>query len=164
MLVMYIKQLASRLDLKKTGLRISLECEGCERISKTYLFAPEKKLDLPKASLSLTKHIKGDEIEITLKADKFARLVRLESRLSVLPFSDNFFDLLPGEEKTVTMKLDGAFSPEEQLGSITAMSLCDVPTREITVKERIAQLKMMLSPTNIGNCVYHRQTPADAKV
>lgn len=161
---LYIKQLASRLDLKKTGLRISLECEGCERISKTYLFAPEKKLDLPKASLSITKQIKGDEIEITLKADKFARLVRLESSLSVLPFSDNFFDLLPGEEKTVTMKLDGAFSPEEQLGSITAMSLCDVPTREITVKERITQLKMMLSPTNIGNCVYHRQTPADAKV
>lgn len=160
---LYRKQLARHLDLKKTGLRISLECEGYEKTSKTYLFEPEKKLELPEAKIAMEKGIADGKITVKLKADKFARLVRVESSLSSLPFSDNFFDLLAGEEKTVTMKLDDAFSPEEQLKSITVMSLCDVPTREITMKERISQIKMMLSPTNIGNCVYHRQTPADVK-
>ncbi len=160
---LYRKQLARHLDLKKTGLRISLECEGFEKVSKTYLFEPEKKLELPEAKITMEKGFADGKITVKLSADKFARLVRVESSLSSLPFSDNFFDLLAGEEKTVTMALDDAFSPEEQLKSITVMSLCDVPTREITMKERISQIKMMLSPTNIGNCVYHRQTPADAK-
>ena len=160
----YRKQLARRHNLKKTGIKITLEGEGFEKTSKTYLFGVEKYLELPKARLSLTKEIKNGSIEVTVKADKFARLVRIESSLSTLPFSDNFFDLIPGEEKTVTMKLDDAVSAEEQLESITAMSLCDVPVRKITLKEEFDQVKMMISPYNIGNCVFHRKKPMDATV
>ena len=160
----YAKQLSCKADLKKTGIRITLSSKGCETVSKTYIFGVEKNLNLPKAKITVTKEIADGKILINLKADKFARLVKLESELSTLPFSDNFFDLIPGEEKTVTMALDEALDARKQLDSITVVSLCDIPTRKITMQETVSQLKMMLSPYNIGNCVFHRLKPAPVAV
>ena len=76
-------------------------------------------------------------------------------------FSDNYFDLLPGESKTVTIPLDKNSDTESQIKAIDAVSLTDIPTRNITTKERIKQTMMMLSPYNIGNCVFHRSVPKD---
>ena len=45
--------------------------------------------------------------EIKVKADKYARVVELYGEGT---FSDNYFDLLPGEEKTVTF--DGNLDSE----------------------------------------------------
>ncbi len=150
-------------DFKTTGLVLSLFEDGTETAKKFFLFDEEKNLNLPKATIKTEKKICGDRIEITLTADKYARLVRLESE-SVNPFSDNCFDLLPGESKVVTISADGEKSAEELADSISVISLCDIPTRKITLGERISQAKMMASPMNIGNCVFHRQKPKDVEV
>ncbi len=150
-------------DTKKTGLVLSLYEDGKETARRIFLFGEEKDLDLPKASLEIKKEIADDEIRITLKSDKYARLIRLESE-STNPFSDNCFDLLPGEEKAVTLSLDEAIDDSLLLESVRAVCLTDIPTRKITIGERISQTKMMLSPVNIGNCAFHRQKPKDVKI
>ena len=134
-----------------------------ETAKKIFLFDEEKNLTLPRAVIKTEKEIVGDKVKITLTSDKYARLVRLESA-SVKNFSDNCFDLLPGESKTVTIAVGEDASAETLAESISAISLCDIPTRKITLGERVSQFRMMISPMNIGNCVYHRQRPKDVEV
>ncbi|MBQ7117473.1 MAG: hypothetical protein IJN88_04615, partial [Clostridia bacterium] len=150
-------------DVKTTGLVLSLFEDGEETAKKIFLFDEEKNLLLPKATINAEKKIVGDRVEITLIADKYARLVRLESG-SVQNFSDNCFDLLPGESRKITIAMGEDISPEELISSIRVISLTDIPTRKITLAERISQIRMMVSPMNIGNCVYHRQRPKDVEV
>ncbi len=150
-------------DTKRTGIVLTLSEDGREAVRRVFLFDVEKNLDLPKAQLSMTKEIADGEIRITLTSDKYARLVRLESE-TTNPFSDNCFDILPGEERTVTLPLDEEIPSEVLLESIKAVCLTDIPTRRISVKERITQTKMTLSPTTIGNCIFHRQRPKDVTV
>ena len=103
---LFEKQLKKHFDLTRIGVKAELYKNGKLINEKTYLFRPEKELQLKKPEMSLKTEVIGDEIAITVKSDRFARLVRVESSLSTLPLSDNYFDLLPGESKTVTMKLD----------------------------------------------------------
>ena len=116
---------------------------------------------MPATKLNVVKEVKDGEIVVTVKADKFARIVCVSSDISLKPFSDNYFDLLPGESKTVTIPLEEGMDADKQLGAIKAVSLSDIPTRNITFKESFQQFKMMVSPMNIGNCVFHRTVPKD---
>ena len=110
-----------------------------------------------------SKEVSADEEKITVKvtADKFARIVCVSSDVSLKPFSDNYFDLLAGESKTVTIPLEKDMDINKQLDAISVMSLADIPTRNITFKERFEQFRMMVSPMNIGNCAFHRAVPKD---
>ncbi len=150
-------------DVKKTGLLLSLIEDGEETVRRVFLFDQEKNLSLPKTALRTEKKIIGDKVEITVTADKYARLVRLESA-SVKNFSDNCFDLLPGERKTVTIAVGEDVSAEELMNSIKVISLTDIPTRKISLDEKIMVFKMAASPMNIGNAIFHRQRPKDVEV
>lgn len=150
-------------DVKTTGLLLSLTEDGVETVRRVFLFGQEKRLNLPKATLTTEKKIADGRVEITVKADKFARLVRLESA-SVKNFSDNCFDLLPDESKTVSIEIGEDISAEELMNSIKVISLTDIPTRKMTKDEKIMVFKMAASPMNIGNAIFHRQRPGDAEV
>ena len=157
-------ELKKKYNTETTGVIAKLISEGQVVSRKTYLFDVEKNLDMPKTKLDITKEIADGKIVVTLKADKFARIVCVSSDVSFKPFSDNYFDLLPGECKTVTIPLDEKEDSDKQLAAVKAVSLSDIPTRKITLKERIQQYKMMLSPYNIGNCVFHRSVPKDVSL
>lgn len=159
-----IKKLTDTYNTKTTGIYASVYSDGKLISEKTLLLGQEKDLTLPKAELKLEKKIEKDSISVTVTADKFARMVNVSCDESMLPFSDNFFDLLPGMSKTVTIALDSSVEAEKQCDSISAISLTDIPTRDITLEERISQFAMMVSPMNIGNCIYHRGVPKDVEV
>ncbi|MBR5438538.1 MAG: glycoside hydrolase family 2 protein, partial [Clostridia bacterium] len=150
-------------DVKKSGVLLSLIEDGEETVRRVFLFDQEKNLDLPAAVIKTEKKIADGKIEITLTADKFARLVRLESA-SVKNFSDNCFDLLPGESRTVTIDIGDDISAEELMDSIRVISLTDIPTRKMTTEEKIMVFKMAASPMNIGNMIFHRQRPKDVEL
>ena len=59
---------------------------------------------------------------------------------------------------------DKSVDTQKQIDAIDAISLTDIPTRKMTNKERVETLKMMLSPANIGNCVFHRSVPKDVEL
>ena len=94
---LYEKQLSRHFDLTRIGVKAELYKNGILINEKTYLFKPEKELQLTKPEMKLKAELKDGEIAVTVKSDRFARLVRVESSLSTLPLSDNYFDLLPGE-------------------------------------------------------------------
>lgn len=89
-----------------------------EVISNNYFFTRFKDIDFPKADIRMTTVPAGDGYDVTVESDVFARGVFLSIDGIDNFFSDNYFDLLPGEPVTihVTTPLDQA-SFEKQLKS-----------------------------------------------
>ena len=131
---------------------------------KTCLFDKEKNLDLPKAKLKTKIYVKKDSVELHIKTDKFARLVKAECSATHLPFSDNFFDLLPNEEKVITMKLDGSVTAKEVAENTVVYSLMDIDFNKSKVNSFVKRAKLYFSPVNIGNAIHHGKVPKDEKL
>ncbi len=153
----YEKQLGRRHDLSRTGVKAELYKNGRLINEKTYLFRPEKKLQLTKPEMKLTTEVVGDEIAITVKSDRFARLVRVENEFSTLPLSDNYFDLLPGESRTVTMKLDEKLDLRQQQDSFSLMCANAIPAKSSELYDLKERARVFLKPENIGQWVYYGQ-------
>jgi beta-mannosidase len=68
-------------------------------------FAPPKALEIPAdPGLAWTVTRKGDGFDVALSAEKLAKNIYLSWEGAEGFFSDNYFDLLPGEEKTIHFK------------------------------------------------------------
>lgn len=149
-----------KYDLKRTGLAVRFIKDGKILQEKTLLFDKEKNLDLPKANLNVEAEFNGDLLHIKVKSDKFARLVKLESSILSEHFSDNYFDILPGGEKTVTLRC----SDEKIANSIKVTSLCDVDFDKSKLQVALKKLKVFTSPVNIGNMIFHGKIAKDAEI
>ncbi len=158
---LWLVELKKKYSFKKSGILAEIYQDGKEISRKTFLFDVEKNLMMPKTKLTTEVTAYEDKISVKVTADKFARIICVSSDVSLKPFSDNYFDLLPGESKIVTTPLVKGIDTDKQIDAIKAMSLTDIPTRNITSKERFQQLKMLVSPMNIGNCAFHRAVPKD---
>ena len=152
---LYEKQLKAKYDLKRIGVKAELYENGELLSEKTYLFGPEKDLDLKAPSMSFETAIEGDEIAITVKSDIFARLVRVESSLSTNPLSDNYFDLLPGESKTVKMKLDEKFDAESLRNSFSLMCANAIEPKSTVLYDLKERARVAATPEAIGQFVYY---------
>lgn len=158
------KSIKNKYDLKRTGLCVTLYEDGKEVMYKTHLFDMEKNLDLPKAKLRCVITIKDNFLEMNVTTDNYARFVRLESSNCVVPLSDNFFDLLPGRSRTVTMIRTVSVTPREQAEGISVYSLCDIQTSDTPIADSIKSKKVFLSPKSIANAVFQSRPPKDAKL
>lgn len=156
--------ICSEYDKKRTGIAVRLYENSALIQQKTVLFCRENELHLPKAELKTVFEETADGLKVTVSSEKYARLVKVESSKSTLPFSDNFFDLLPGQKKTVTIKNDMSISTTELRNSITTYSLSDIPFSNNKLDTKFKQLKVFLSPTNISNAIYHGRLTKDAEI
>lgn len=157
-------KLRKKFDLKSTGLAVRLMQGGRCIQQKVLLFDREKNLKLPKAKLDMKLEKGTDGFSVTVKSDTFARLVRLESKLSSEHFSDNYFDLLPNQEKTVTVKKDSRFSLDELISAVSVSCLTDIDFDKNRLKAKLKSLKVYASPTNIGNMIFHGKPAKDAEL
>ncbi len=151
-------------DKSHNGLVAVIYKDGKEVSKKTLLFDMEKKLDLPNAKLKTKITVKKNSLELSIKSDSFARLVKAECNAVCLPFSDNFFDLLPGEEKIITMQLEDEMNARKVAESIVVYSLTDIEFDKNKIKSFLKRAKVFVSPVNIGNAVYHGKVPKDIEV
>lgn len=151
----------SRCDKQHSGLVATLREDGKIVSRKTLLLDKEKNLKLPKAKLKTVISVKGNTLELKIKTDKYARLVKAQCSKTYLPFSDNFFDLLPGEEKVITMTLNDGMNAKEIAESIVVYSLCDIEMNKSKINSFSKRAKVYFSPVNIGNAVHHGKVPKD---
>ncbi|MDR2627286.1 MAG: glycoside hydrolase family 2 protein [Dysgonamonadaceae bacterium] len=87
----------------KVVANVRLVVDG-EMYSNNYLFERHKNICFPPVSLHHTVLEKEENYEISLTADKYARGVFLSVDGIENFFSDNYFDILPGETKTITLQ------------------------------------------------------------
>jgi beta-mannosidase len=82
--------------------------EGGEAIADTlFYFVRPKGLDLPPADVRAELERDGDTARLRLTSDVLAKNVLLTYDGEDAVFGDNYFDLLPGRERIVPLKLDG---------------------------------------------------------
>ncbi|WP_405131986.1 glycoside hydrolase family 2 protein [Paenibacillus sp. FSL H8-0317] len=82
---------------------VELVSEGFAAPSNRYFLRDPKDVTLPESQLSV--HVNEEEQSVTVTGSgAIARLVKLELPLGRVRFSDNYFDLLPGESRTVRLR------------------------------------------------------------
>ena len=113
--VLFMKKPAGELQGKLSAatslLHFTLKDKnGVTLADDLFYFAYPKDQKLPEANIETSVRRRGDAIEMTLKTDKLARDIFVEVPVQGVRFTDNFFDLLPGQRKKITIT-----SPEGHL-------------------------------------------------
>lgn len=137
--------------LKKHGKGVFLQADlldgqGAMLSRRTLLFAPEKALSFPKTPIQTTLEVHGAELVIRLKSEGFVRFLQLDLQGNSAPFSDNFFDLLPGEEKRVALPLEAPDSVEHLRERLRLRSLADMEPKGGRLSDAVTRLKIRLLP------------------
>lgn len=97
-----VEQALAGRDSATTFMHMVVKSKKGEVLSdEIYYFAHPKDLLLPKTPLQWQVKQKKGYCEVTVKADKLARDIFIEVPVQGVRFSDNFFDLLPGQKKKV---------------------------------------------------------------
>ncbi len=96
-------------ELKNSFLHAELSSKGQVVTENIIYLLPFKKLELPDPELSYSVKEQGDLFEVVLRTKKLAKSVFLSGDFDI-NFSDNYFDMLPNTEKTVTIKKEASES------------------------------------------------------
>lgn len=89
-------------DLRSSFMQLTLKDKSGHTVAETvYFFEKTKDLLLPETTITYKMKQTDGKCELTLLSPALAKDVFIEIPLQGARFSDNFFDLLPGERKTV---------------------------------------------------------------
>lgn len=159
--VLLISELRKFGDLKSCVLVAELmhnqECMS----QKTLLFAPEKNLHLPKTQVRMQAEIQGDQAILTLQTENYVRFLQIHSKSNTQPFSDNYFDLLPGETKVITQTVPKGTTAEDLQKDISFFGAGDIVPNGSRVSDFLTKAKVFLQPINFGSYVYDHRIPPD---
>ena len=112
-----------RKQLDQMVLVAELVNAGNVLSKNTFYFKPFKELKIEKPTVEYTVTKTGSGFDIELKTDKLAKSVYLQIADEQGFFSDNYFDLLPGENVTVNLRT--AISEEKLKEVLTIRTLDD---------------------------------------
>lgn len=135
-------------DLKNVYLNVKMYTGETLLSERTKIFVPDRDLKLQKAEIQKTVSFADGVLTVKLLSPVFCRSVMADIKDFPTPFSDNYFDLLPNEEKVITVKADKAHE-------VSVKSLADVEVIRSAWKARLYRLKFALEPLNIGNFVWY---------
>ena len=120
-----VDEFLSKQDAATSFLRFTLKAKnGTSLADEVFYFAYPKDQKLPEARIETSVKRRGEAIEMILKADKLARDIFIEVPVQGVRFSDNFFDLLPGQRKKITITSPEGYSLKDftftlhQLGGV----------------------------------------------
>jgi beta-mannosidase len=119
------------IDLSKIFGIASLSVEGHDVSSNLVYFAPTKEIKLPQADIkaTLVSAKTGGGYDLELNSSVLARSVYVSFDSSDATFSDNYIDLLPGQE--VTIHITSAAGLDELRRQMKVVSLVDAFQGEV---------------------------------
>jgi beta-mannosidase len=133
-------------DKKRVVLEVCLINNDVPEDKKHWLLVPDKNAELPKAEVKAETKISGDETgfaTVTLSSEVYARYVYVEAEGVTEPWSDNFFDIPPGESVTLTVKLPKDMNAETLLKKLKIKTLTDVEPKNGILKDKFLRAQMM---------------------
>lgn len=102
----YIKTVLDKHKAENCVVEISLRNRAEQLLSRRlFYFEPARKLALPSTTVGLKVNQVNAGYQIVLESKKLAKNVCIRTEAEGF-FSDNYFDLLPGERKTVLFKTE----------------------------------------------------------
>lgn len=150
-----VKDLKKYGNLKKAVFVCDMIEEGAVTNRKTILFRKEKDLSLPKANINVDVSIEGDKAVYKIKSDKFVRKLMLHQQYVHSPLSDNFMDLLPGEEIVISQSAESN-SLEKLIEGFSHFDISRVVPLQSKFKDFIVKMKVFMIPINFGSYFYYK--------
>ncbi|MBN2522354.1 MAG: glycoside hydrolase family 2 protein [Bacteroidales bacterium] len=96
------KSIADHFNLRDIFLEARLLKNDKVIAQELYFFEVPKNLNLPESNIDCTVHKKGETIHVELKSNQLVRNLFLYYENEDIHFSDNYFNLLPGEKVIVS--------------------------------------------------------------
>lgn len=127
--------------------------------TKTFLFKYEKHLSLKKVNYKMDYSIDNGCVTLNVSSDKFARLVRIDDVVNNTPFSDNWFDLVPNEAKTITFPYYEGFT----IDNLKIQSSVDIEPKGSKLYDSFIKAKFILNPVNLAIYVAQPRSNFDYK-
>ncbi len=115
---------------------------------RTKIFVPDRDLKLKPNTIKKSVSYENGELTIKLISPVFCRSVMVDILDFSTPFSDNYFDLLPNEEKMITVKADKEYE-------VTVKSLADIPVKDSRFKTFAYRAKFFVEPENLANWFWY---------
>ena len=139
-------------DIKSNKKEIFLSVKMYENDTliseRTKIFVPDRDMKLKANTINTTVSYENGEIVVKMKSPVFCRSVMVDIEDFREPFSDNYFDLLPNEEKVVKVKADKEYK-------VTVKSLADIPVKGSKLKTNLFRAKFFVEPENLANWFYY---------
>lgn len=119
------------------------------------LLAQNKIAMLPDPMLVQNISVKKGIAKITIQAKKFARYVEISIKGLKTLYSDNYFDMLAGETKEVTVAV-GNLSEEEIMSKIVIKSVANIDMKGNVLRDITKNAGVLLSPKNILDAIKYK--------
>ncbi|MDE5989987.1 MAG: hypothetical protein K2H36_00200 [Clostridia bacterium] len=149
-----IKTLLKKRKAKDCYLfAIAYDMNGNIISEETLPLTNENKARLPKTKLSYTVEQSGNMAKVTITADNYARFVELRLKGFSTMLSDNYFDMLPMQKKTVVFEIPKGKTIDDISQLLSVRSLVDVPRKYSSTRDRLTKLAIFLNPVNIANYI-----------
>jgi len=146
--VLKYNEICKELPRENAVLRVTLKQGQTVVDSKNWLLVPDRKAALPKAHITRRCTLRDGAASVELTADKYARYVYFDAEGVTSPWSDNFFDLPPGESVTVSVQLPEGMDLAAFQNALTVKSLSDVEPKNALWKDRLLRIAMVLKENN----------------
>lgn len=151
-------------SLKSAVLVVEMKQEETVLSRRTLLFEAEKNLHLPKTNVQMTVRIENAQAVLSITSDKYTRFLQIYSKSNTNPFSDNYFDLLPGETKIVTQQVEASVTEQDIYSDISFFSAGDVAPKGSGFTDFLTKMRVLLQPINLGSYLYDHKIPTDLKL
>lgn len=93
----------NKINVTYTNFEFLYVVPGNSEVDSNILFFEDyKDLNLPYCNLKVKKELISNwKMKLSVKTDNFARFVKLSGKLDGIRLSDNYFNVMPGEEKII---------------------------------------------------------------
>ena len=135
-------------DKKEIFLSVKMYENDTLISERTKIFVPDREMKLKPNTITKSVSYENGEIIVKLNSPVFCRSVMVDIENFSEPFSDNYFDLLPNEEKIITVKADKEHE-------VTVKSLADIPVKGSKLKTNLYRAKFFVEPENLANWFYY---------
>ena len=113
------------------------------------LFAREKDITFPNPELHWDVSQEGDELQISLTANAFARYIELRLDGVDVIFSDNYFDIPACGKIEIHCPLPNGWTMEQAKSALHVRSLADVVPAGSKIQDTIKHTLLGLKPASL---------------
>mgnify|MGYP003294124728 CR=1 FL=1 len=140
----------AKINGNKKEIFLSVKMFDSEKLisERTKIFVPDREMELKANTIKKSVSYENGELKIKLISPVFCRSVMVDIEDYRTPFSDNYFDLLPNEEKIITVKADREYE-------VTVKSLAEIPVKDSKLKTAIYRAKFFVEPENLANWFWY---------
>ncbi len=132
---------------------VSYDEDGNIVCQETLPLTNENTVKLPKAQLTYDLALADNIVKMDIKSTDYARFVEIRLKGYSTMLSDNYFDMLPKQIKSVTFELPKDETMESIKEKISIRSLCDIERKHSALRDKMDKGAIFWNPINLANYI-----------